>query len=148
MEAKSLVVYPMLIAQFIGIVHELKPTFLKGDVPDELEKLLHFEPSLVSLGYLHNTCLNIVKGLDARNIRIGIVAKFDHVLSRLGDGMTTSPLARTPPVSPDDPDEIPQRRARRRDGFCRPRRPRGFVKPQALIAGGTRSDGQADPCHR
>lgn len=106
-EAKSLVVYPMLIAQFIGIVHELKPTFLKGDVPDEFEELRHFEPSLLSLGYLHNTCFNIVKGLDARKIRIGIVAKFDHVLSRLGNGMTTSPLAKTPPVGPDDPDEIP-----------------------------------------
>lgn len=105
-EAKSLVVYPMLIAQFIGIVHELQPAFLHGDVSDEFEELLHFEPSLVSLGYLHNTCLNIVKGFDARKIRIGIVAKFDHALSRLGDGMTTSPLARAPLVDPDDPDEI------------------------------------------
>lgn len=104
-EAKSLVVYPMLIAQFIGIVHELKPNFLRGEIPDEFEELLHFEPSLVSLGNLHHTCLNIVRGFAARKIRIGIVAKFDHALSRLGNGMTTSPLTRDPLLEPG-PDDI------------------------------------------
>lgn len=52
-EAKSLVVYPMLIAQFIGIVHELLPSFLKEAAPADFDVRNHFYPSLVSLGYLH-----------------------------------------------------------------------------------------------
>jgi hypothetical protein len=105
-EAKALVVYPMLIAQFIGIVHELQPDFLNDKIPGEFDELLHFEPSLVSLGYLHSTCFNIVKGLEARKIRIGIVAKFDNALSRLGYGMSASPLAREPLSDPSDIEHV------------------------------------------
>ncbi len=32
-EAKALVIYPMLLAQFVGIVHEIKPDFLGGRRP-------------------------------------------------------------------------------------------------------------------
>ena len=32
-EVKKLVIYPMLLAQFIGIVHEIKPKFLSGRLP-------------------------------------------------------------------------------------------------------------------
>jgi hypothetical protein len=91
-EAKALVIYPMLIAQFIGIVHELKPAFLNDEVPDAFEEQQHFRPCLVSLGYLHGTCWNIVKGFSGRGIHIVIVSKFDQKLSRLGNGGDRSPL--------------------------------------------------------
>jgi hypothetical protein len=103
-EAKALVIYPMLIAQFIGIVHELKPGFLVGAIPDDFDEMLHFEPSLVSLGYLHGTCWNIVKGFEQRQIHIRIVPQFDRALSRLGRGGDHSPLAQPPREGSEDPD--------------------------------------------
>ena len=95
-EAKSLVIYPMLIAQFIGIVHELKPAFLREAPSDDFIEAGHFYPSLVSLGYLHGTCRNIVDGFPARQIHIGIVAQFDQAISRLGNGQSRSPLQSAP----------------------------------------------------
>ncbi|MBS1895671.1 MAG: hypothetical protein JST59_30600 [Actinobacteria bacterium] len=91
-EAKSLVIYPMLIAQFIGIVHELKPAFLHERPADDFIEAGHFYPSLVSLGYLHGTCRNIVRGFPARQIHIGIVPEFDEAISRLASGPGDSPL--------------------------------------------------------
>lgn len=93
-EAKALVIYPMLIAQFIGIVHELLPGFLLDKIPEDFEERRHFDPALVSLGYLHGTCWNIVKGLESRGIHIGIVSQFDKQLARLGTFGDSSPLAR------------------------------------------------------
>lgn len=91
-EAKSLVIYPMLIAQFIGIVHELKPEFLKGKRPAGFVAARHFDPALVSLGYLHGTCWNIVKGFAGRGLHIRIVAEFDAAIATLNRGGTQSPL--------------------------------------------------------
>jgi hypothetical protein len=91
-EAKALVIYPMLIAQFIGIVHELKPSFLIEPPSDGFTEAKHFFPSLVSLGYLHGTCWNIVRGFSSRQIHIGVVGQFDRALSRLGNEGDTSPL--------------------------------------------------------
>jgi hypothetical protein len=93
LEAKALVIYPMLIAQFIGIVHELKPDFLRDQRPKGFVEEGHFDPALVSLGYLHGTCWNIVKGFEKRGIRIGIVAQFDTAIANLIRGGTRSPLA-------------------------------------------------------
>jgi hypothetical protein len=92
-EAKSLVIYPMLIAQFIGIVHELMPEFLDGQRPAGFKAARHFDPALVSLGYLHGTCWNIVKGFPARGLHIRIVAEFDSAIANLRRGSTRSPLA-------------------------------------------------------
>jgi len=92
-EAKSLVIYPMLIAQFIGIVHELKPRFLEGKRPAGFVAARHFDPALVSLGYLHGTCWNIVKGFGPRGLHIQIVAQFDAAIANLNRGGTRSPLA-------------------------------------------------------
>jgi hypothetical protein len=93
LEAKALVIYPMLIAQFIGIVHELRPEFLRDQRPTGFVEAGHFDPALVSLGYLHGTCWNIVKGFEKRGIRIGIVAQFDTKIANLNRGGTRSPLA-------------------------------------------------------
>lgn len=91
-EAKALVIYPMLIAQFIGIVHELKPAFLAGKRPRNFVARGHFDPALVSLGYLHGTCRNIVGGLEARRCRVGVVAQFDAAISNLARGNEDSPF--------------------------------------------------------
>lgn len=92
-EAKALVIYPMLIAQFIGIVHELKPGFLVGKRPKGFLAAKHFDPALVSLGYLHGTCRNIVSGFKARKLHIRIVDEFDRTITRINFGSTHSPLA-------------------------------------------------------
>ena len=94
-EAKALVIYPMLIAQFIGIVHELKPDFLLGKRPTGFRAAKHFDPSLVSLGYLHGTCWNIVAGFKKRKLYIHIVPEFDRAIARLNyDDEAKSPLTK------------------------------------------------------
>jgi hypothetical protein len=93
-EAKALVIYPMLIAQFIGIVHELKPGFLLGKRPSGFRAAKHFDPALVSLGYLHGTCWNIVAGFKSRKLYIRIVPEFDRAIARLNyEDCAESPLA-------------------------------------------------------
>ena len=91
-EAKALVIYPMLIAQFIGIVHELLPAFLLGRRPSGFRAAKHFDPTLVSLGYLHFTCLNIVSGFKRRKLYIGVIDEFDRAITSINFGATSSPL--------------------------------------------------------
>jgi len=95
-EAKALVIYPMLIAQFIGIVHELKPEFLKGKRPPGFLAAKHFDPALVSLGYLHGTCKNIVGGFEGRKLYIRVVDEFDRAIAQLSRDGAVSPLAGGP----------------------------------------------------
>ena len=45
MEAKALVVYRMLVAQFIGIVHETQPRFPTGRRAPGFRAAGHFDPS-------------------------------------------------------------------------------------------------------
>ena len=92
-EAKALVVYPMLIAHFIGIVHELQPRFLSGRRPYGFSARGHFDPALVSLGYLHGTCGKIVSGFRARKCKVKVVPDFDSELSKLAQGLAVSPLS-------------------------------------------------------
>ncbi|MGB2711292.1 MAG: hypothetical protein WBC33_07230 [Conexibacter sp.] len=92
LEAKALVVYPMLLAQFVGIVHELKPQFLAGRRPWGFRSRNHFDPTLVSLGYLHGTCRNIVAGYRDRKCMIGVVPSFDEEIASLRLGAAESPL--------------------------------------------------------
>lgn len=92
-EAKKLVVYPMLIAQFIGIVHEIKPQFLSGRRPPRFRQDLHFDPSLISIGHLHGTSSKICRGLRERRFRIGVLPHFDLSLAKLrNDPWAPSPL--------------------------------------------------------
>lgn len=90
-EAKKLVVYPMLLAQFVGIVHEIKPDFL-GNAPDfSVEK--HFFPALVSIGYLTPTSKSIINGYIPRKFGIRVVPAFDLEVLRLSqDAAAPSPL--------------------------------------------------------
>ncbi|MER8709433.1 hypothetical protein NKH49_28535 [Mesorhizobium sp. M1088] len=84
-EVKKLVVYPMLLAQFIGIVHEISPARLKklkADLPPDD----HFPPSLITLGYLTATSSKALKGFAKRKFRVCIVHNFDMYLSQMRRG--------------------------------------------------------------
>jgi hypothetical protein len=91
-EVKKLVVYPMLLAQFIGIVHEIAPSKLKrlkAGVPADD----HFPPSLITLGYLTATSSNALKGFAKRKFRVCVVHNFDMYLSQMRRGeASTSPF--------------------------------------------------------
>jgi hypothetical protein len=81
-EVKKLVVYPMLLAHFIGIVHELAPTFLLN-LPPQFEGLNHFAPALITLGYCTANSAEIVGAYPTRGIAVNIEANFDD---RFSDG--------------------------------------------------------------
>jgi hypothetical protein len=91
-EAKKLVIYPMLIAQFIGIVHEISPQFLGNPSLSGLTRSGHFPPTLVCLGYYSGTSQAIVSSLYRRGIRLQIVPDFDTRLAQLRRGDQTSPF--------------------------------------------------------
>jgi hypothetical protein len=89
-EAKKLVVYPMLMAQFIGMVHEIKPSFMKRRFECAV---CHFYPALVSVGYLRGTSANIREGFRKRHFRVNVVPTFDIHVSRLAhDSTAASPF--------------------------------------------------------
>lgn len=84
-EVKKLVVYPMLLAQFIGIVHEITPSRLKrsktGTQADD-----HFPPALITLGYLTATSSKAITGFAKRKFRVCVVHSFDVYLSQMRRG--------------------------------------------------------------
>lgn len=89
-EAKKLVVYPMLLAQFIGIVHEIKPNFLnhKSTAPTD-----HPPPTLIALGSFSGNSRAIVSAYPGRNIKLNIAQNYDVRLARVRRSSTpTSPF--------------------------------------------------------
>jgi hypothetical protein len=82
-EAKKLLVYPMLLAQFLGIVHEIKPAFLRGTVSAAFLADGHFAPALVSLGRFSGNSERIVAAYQRRGIIVHIHPDFDERLSRM-----------------------------------------------------------------
>lgn len=92
LEAKKLVIYPMLLAQFVGIVHELMPTFLGGRSRG-FEQRGHFFPSLVSTGHPAATSRSIARGFTERGFRISIIPNFDlHLGGMQGGQIAESPF--------------------------------------------------------
>lgn len=88
-EVKKLVVYPMLLAQFVGIVHEITPSRLKrlksGTPSDD-----HFPPALITLGYLTATSSKAIKGFAKRKFRLCVVHNFDVYLSQMRRGQASA----------------------------------------------------------
>lgn len=82
-EAKKIVIYPMLLAQFVGIVHEIKPCFLGLNLPYDFKQQSHFFPALVSIGYLHGTSANIKTGFETRGFKLNIIPAFDIEIAKL-----------------------------------------------------------------
>ncbi|TGM58475.1 hypothetical protein [Leptospira vanthielii] len=91
-EVKKLIIYPMLLAQFFGIVHEIKPSFCSGRLPNNHKKDFHFYPSLVALGYLTSNSNLIVKSYKNRNIKINIVDNFDLIIMNYRKNKNFSPI--------------------------------------------------------
>ncbi len=82
-ETKKLVVYPMLLAQFVGIVHEIKPEFLMAG------STRHLSPTLITIGHLTGNSQAIVSAYPNRNFRILIADNYDVRLARVRSGATS-----------------------------------------------------------
>jgi hypothetical protein len=91
-ETKRLTVYPMLLAQFIGIVHEIKPGFLNSPTPEGFGQTSQLPPTLIALGHLSGTSKNIVEAYKARSIAVCIAENFDIRLAAHRKGTTKSPF--------------------------------------------------------
>ncbi len=87
-EVKKLVVYPMLLAQFIGIVHEIKPYFLIDErIQDDI-----LPPTLISLGNFSGNSQSIVDNYKKRNINVYIAHNFDVRLANYRARRITTPF--------------------------------------------------------
>jgi len=87
-EAKKLVIYPMLLAQFIGIVHEIKPEYLNPHIIINSQ----LPPTLISIGHYSGNSQNIAASFVTRGFNILIAENFDHRLSMVNLGMKSSPF--------------------------------------------------------
>jgi hypothetical protein len=89
-ESKKLVVYPMLLAQFIGIVHEIKPSYLSFKSTALSD---HPPPTLIALGAFSGNSRAIVSAYPSRNIKLNIAQNYDVRLARVrGSPTPTSPF--------------------------------------------------------
>lgn len=91
-EAKRLPVYPMLLAQFVGIVHEIKPEFLHSPTPEGYGRTSQLPPTLISLGRFSGNSKMIVDAYVARGINVCIAENFDVRLAVHRKKGTRSPL--------------------------------------------------------
>jgi hypothetical protein len=82
-EVKKLIVYPMLLAHFIGIVHEITPGFLSHR-PTGLDDANHFAPALITIGYFTANSREIVAAYKGRGISVNVEANFDVRFSSPG----------------------------------------------------------------
>lgn len=87
-ETKKLVVYPMLLAQFIGIVHEICPGNLSGSV-----RHIELFPALITLGHFSGNSTSIVGAYPGRGINVKVVENYDMRLSRVRLGLVASPFS-------------------------------------------------------
>lgn len=83
-EIKALIVYPMLLAQFIGIVHELVPRFLAGRLPYGFRRDGHFKPALITIEHLRPTSVEIVEAFATRGFRVKICPELDKFVAMRG----------------------------------------------------------------
>jgi hypothetical protein len=91
-EVKRLVVYPMLLAQFVGIVHEIKPAFLGSPSPSGFDRSLHLPPALLALGHFSGNSAAIVRAYEKRSILLCIAENFDVRIAAHRNGTCRSPL--------------------------------------------------------
>lgn len=81
-EVKKLVVYPMLLAQFVGIVHEIRPNFLRKPRPRGFGALGHLPPTLIALGHYSSNSEIIVKAFRSRGFSFLVTASYDVRLTK------------------------------------------------------------------
>ncbi len=91
-EVKRLVVYPMLLAQFVGIVHEIKPRFLVPPLRRRYGRDGHIPPTLIVLGHFSGNSREIVRAYEQRHIQINIAESFDVRVAWARSDRKRSPL--------------------------------------------------------
>lgn len=91
-EVKKLVIYPMLLAHFIGIVHELRPDFLTGRRPRRFVANGHFEPALLALGRFSGNSTAVIDSFKARRFAVRVIPAFDVRLGRIRAGALEPPF--------------------------------------------------------
>jgi hypothetical protein len=107
LEAKKLVAFPMLLAQFIGIVHEIKPAFLRQQRAAWFVSEGHFDPALVTIGHLARTSAAIRASYPDRGFCVNVIANFDTRISWLSrNNDQVSPLASDAELADDVADQV------------------------------------------
>ena len=91
-EVERLVIYPMLLAQFIGIVHEIKRNFMRSPSPDGFDRHQHLPPTLIALGHFSGNSAAIVRSYGNRSILVCVAENFDVRLAAQRTGECRSPL--------------------------------------------------------
>jgi hypothetical protein len=84
-EAKKLTAYPMLLAQFLGIVHEVKPNFLKlgqKDIHDGHSEP-HPPPVLFTSSHLSLGTERVLQSFEARDMRMIVIENVTSVPGRI-----------------------------------------------------------------
>jgi hypothetical protein len=94
-EAKKLVIYPMLLAHFVGIAHELTPRFLRRHTPPEGSPDPHFFPTLLATGYFTDNARAVVESYPARRYWLNVVPDMDARISAIAAGRLAAPLGRS-----------------------------------------------------
>ena len=84
--------YPMLLAQFIGIVHEIKPRFLQAPAPAGFDRHQHLPPTLMALGHFSGNAAAIARAYAHRSILLCIAENFDVRIAAHRKGTCSSPL--------------------------------------------------------
>lgn len=74
-EAKKLTAYPMLLAQFLGIVHEVKPEFLgqRGSQSPSFTSQQHPPPALFTANHLTRGTKNVLESFEERGYSVRVV---------------------------------------------------------------------------
>lgn len=94
-EVKKLVVYPMLLTQFVGIVHEIRPSFLTTPRPRGFGPGKHLPPTLIALGHYSSNSEVIVKSFRERGFSFLVTASFDVRLTKCRFDSSRSPFYMT-----------------------------------------------------
>ena len=99
----------MLLAQFVGIVHEIKPNFLRTRAGLDLS---HLSPVLITLGHFSGNSRLIVNKYISRQIFVTIAENYDMRLAKVRNGSATTPfdVPVTTETTPDEAGEEPLRR--------------------------------------
>jgi hypothetical protein len=91
-EVKRLTVYPMLLAQFLGIVHEIKPRFLCSPQRNAFGWNGHMPPTLFVLGLFSGNSAEIVRGYETRGLQVHVTENFDTRIAWARISRCRSPL--------------------------------------------------------
>lgn len=94
-EAKKLVIYPLLLAQFLGIVHEIKPDFIFNSPLAGYGSGAHLPPTLVTLGHYSGNSMVIVNGYITRKIQVLIAENYDMRISAVRKNINASPFEKS-----------------------------------------------------